>query len=378
MSLASSLYLSETHLIHENLSCSADRVLVEEINSILNQRILLNGDKSTVLSKLDLLFSSLCAQALTSLEYAFFDELHELCITRLEAEFRFKNSLSSSEIQNWMNQRVAYVTTLSSASITLLRFLTALKRRKLKQRAKLGMRSRIELTIDSGLTIYLATVVLQVAMRQAGVFKHLSKSFSEDLKVVGAALEHSIAGSTWWQSSTAEFGGTNTDYAHFDEAIERPKAIVYLSEVDHQTGPTEFFPGLFEILDLTPLQEVVSRVILNVGRRPSSALYPHLKDFENLSTSPTFRQMFFRLPAEMRFNSHFGWDVPKSHDVVNEFMTRRITVAGGRGTSLIFDGGRVVHRGGLIRNGERTVFQVVFGLSRVGFLKAAASQLRRI
>lgn len=376
MSLASSLYLSETHLLHGDVSCTVDRVLVEEINLMLNQERLLDGDKSKVLSNFDRLFSSLCAQALTSLECAFLEELREHCITRLEAEFRFKKRLSSSEIQRWMNQRVAYVAKLSSTSVILLRLVTVFKRKQLQQRARLGQRKRTELTIDSGLTIYLARAVLQRAMRQAGVLRNLTSSFSKDVKVVGAGLELSIAGSTWWQSSTVEFGGINTDYAHFDEAIESPKAIVYLSEVGNDTGPTEYYPGLFESLGLTPLQELVSRVILSVGSNPSSALHQHFKGHEKLSSAPIFRNLFLRLPAEMRFNSHFGWDVPPKHELINEFMTRKHTVTGGPGTSLIFDGGRIVHRGGLIRKGERLVFQVVFGLNRGGLLRAAMARFQ--
>ena len=377
-SLGSSIYLTDSNENVENASRKLNRTTVAELNLLLRSqsRDRVENEREA-LRLLDELFESLTTQACSPLEQSFYSELNQLCSMRLGRECDFKLRLNESEMTSWEQNRIAFTTTLSRFWITLIKFVTITKRRLLHKRVQLGFRGRSQLTVDSGLTIFLTTAVLQRAFRHSGVLDSLGTSFSTKIKVIGAALEISAVGSTWWRSSIDDCGGVETDYGHFDEAIERPKAIVYLSDVGPDSGPTEYFPGLFETLKLTPLQELVSRVVLNVGADPKSALHPHTRGFRMRSAAPMFRYLFSQLPVEMRFNSHFGWDVPSTHPLRREFSNRRTQVIGDAGTTLVFDGGRVVHRGGLIRDGERLVLQVVFGLDRGSFQKSVLSWLKK-
>jgi len=374
-SIADSIYVSEEPV---DKSWIVDQQLVAELNLSLYQlKIKNDSSESLALSQLDQLFESLIAQVETPMENRFVSDIHEFCRARLKEELRFKQKLSPDQFRCWTNERIAYVANLDPLYVSLLKFLTVFKRKHLEQRARQGLQKRTDLTVDSGITIFLSSIVLEFAMRNAGVLERLKLSFSNDLKVIGAALELSVSGSTWWRSSSKEFGGINTDYAHFDEAIESPKAIVYLSHVGSESGPTEFYPGLFESLGLTPLQELVSRVIGRVDNNRRLVFCKESQYSEIPSHATDFRSLLFRLPAELRFISHFGWDVPESHKLESEFISKKNTVLGGPGTALIFDGGRVVHRGGLIRTGERAVFQVVFGHNRSRFFRSVLSRLRR-
>lgn len=378
MSIGSSIYQLENDLNRKSSACKVNDGTAAELNRLLRQKLHVSlSDQKTVLTLLDQLFESLLAQADSPLEREFIAELHDLCRERLTSEQAFKLSLTSSELDSWSKNRIAYTSEVNSFWMVILKILTIFKRRLLKERVALGQRGRTDLTVDSGFVIFLATVALNSALERAGILEKLSQCFSTRLKVVGAALEISAAGSTWWKASNEDSGGIDTDYSHYDEAIEHPKAIVYLSDVGVDAGPTEYFPGLFEVLELTPLQELVSRVVLNVGSDPRSSIYPHFQGFEQRSASPVFRDLFSRLPEQMRFNSHFGWDVPHTHPLRQEFRDRRIQVTGRSGTVLVFDGGRVVHRGGLIQRGERVVFQVVFGLADGGIMRYALSRFRR-
>lgn len=336
--------------------------MLNELNSVLGHHKSLDLlAYRRAIELLGQIFDALRSQSENTLEHNFLSELFEQCDKRMRADLDFKMSLRASQSQSYYDDRVAFTTQLGPLDVRILLLLTAFHRRKLLKRARLGLRNREDLTKDSGLVMYLTSCLLTTSMRRSGVLKTLRESFSSDLKVVGSALEVGIAGSTWWKTSDSAAGGIRTDYAHYDEAIERPKAIVYLSDVDEDSGPTEYFQGLFETLKLTPIQELVGRVILNVGSDPRSNLFSHFSTYPRRSASPVFRRLFFRLPLGLRFNSHFGWDIPVAHEIISEFDTRRVTVTGGPGVTLVFDGGRVIHRGGLIQRGTRVVLQVVFG-----------------
>jgi hypothetical protein len=66
------------------------------------------------------------------------------------------------------------------------------------------------------------------------------------------------------------------------------------------------------------------------------------------------------LPRELRFNSHFGWDVMPGGELESRMKAEEIVMTGPAGKFIVFDGSQLLHRGGLIEAGERVVLQVVF------------------
>jgi hypothetical protein len=66
------------------------------------------------------------------------------------------------------------------------------------------------------------------------------------------------------------------------------------------------------------------------------------------------------LPESLRFNSHFGWDILAESELESVIADREEVMLGGPGKFVVFDGSRLLHRGGLIEEGERLVLQVIF------------------
>ena len=66
------------------------------------------------------------------------------------------------------------------------------------------------------------------------------------------------------------------------------------------------------------------------------------------------------LPSELRFNSHFGWDVMPGSELESVMKSEELVMTGPAGKFIVFDGSQLLHRGGLIEAGERIVLQVVF------------------
>lgn len=204
--------------------------------------------------------------------------------------------------------------------------------------------------------------VLNREFKKLGVLDVMSAYLGRKLRVTGLSLELSVPQSGWWHNHLPSIArGPHTLYAHLDESISYPKAIIYLTNVSPKNGPTSCYPGVFEDLGLNPLQELIGRVVGVVGSTKGSPLADYYsKQYHQSVGSQNFRKHFMRLPSEMRFNSHFGWDVMPDSSLERTLVDREVQVIGGAGTFIAFDGSRLLHRGGLIDVEDRLVLQVVF------------------
>ena len=60
-------------------------------------------------------------------------------------------------------------------------------------------------------------------------------------------------------------------------------------------------------------------------------------------------------------NSHFGWDVQPNSNLEKKLVGCEKVMLGQAGKFIIFDGARLLHRGGMVQHGERVALQVIFG-----------------
>jgi hypothetical protein len=341
---------------------SAPIELTEEINFLLRESVRVQSDNDKRLrTSIEKLNRVLLAQSESNHQAAFISELFSHCSSRLDAEIQFLKELHPQQIRAREDPVTFQQIKLSHRQIKILELLIAAKRRQLVARMAEGCRQRADLTIDSGLTVYCVRLILQLMLMTSGVLRHLEKTFPRRMRVTGVAVELSAPGSSWWKSHSDEVGTSETDYIHFDEALEAPKAILYMSSVQPHNGPTEFFPGLIEHMKISPLQQLIGRVVGNIGNSPSSIFRDTSEVPGQITSSPLIRRLFWTLPQSLRFNSHFGWDIPSGHSIVQEVNCRRVVLIGESGTLSLFDGSRIAHRGGLIQSGERIVLQIVFG-----------------
>lgn len=231
-----------------------------------------------------------------------------------------------------------------------------------RENAKKGALKRADLSSNRGATIRKICKELNLQFRELGVFDAMGAYWGKKFRVSGLALELSVPQSGWWQNHLPSLvRGPHTLYAHFDESKSYPKAIVYLSDVDFRNGPTSCYPNVYDNLNLNPLKELIGRVVGVVGGSKDSALNNYYsKQYHQSVGSENFRKHFMRLPKEMRFNSHFGWDVMPESPLEKCLVEDEIKVIGGAGTFIVFDGSRLLHRGGLIESGERIALQVIF------------------
>lgn len=319
------------------------------------------------LTALQAAFAELAQQAADDRERRFLAELQGECARLAREEFDFYRSRSrrprGSRLATNLTTDQHFFGMLPSQAVDEIRSVAKDDLVSLRANAKSGKLTRENLTVSSGPTVKRITKVLNRAFRSLGVLAAVSEYAGRPMRVRGAAFELSVPQSVWWRNAFAELPRPpHTLYAHLDESIAVPKAIVYLSDVGPTHGPTSCYPGVHRKLDLNPMQAIVGRVIANVGASPASPLYGYYdRAYHQAMSSPQFRRHFMRLPAELRFNSHFGWDVQPESQLETEMVDAETPMLGKAGTFIVFDGGNLVHRGGLIEAEERIALQVIFG-----------------
>ncbi len=312
------------------------------------------------------------------LEHAFISELKACAENMVSSHINFYTScLNLNKLRIFQFEQIekcffqGFITPSTMAAITKS---TKIDFRALKDAALHGKTDRQSLSRNSGLKIRQLIKALNREFKRNGILDQLSEIFPGSIKVVGAAVELSVPHAEWWSHSDVQIKAPKTLYAHLDEGIDAPKAIVYLSDVKESNGPFSYFPDIYEKLNLTGIQSVVGRCITNVGSHKNSVLYNAYGSSIRRTSSDLFRKHFMKLPAGLRFNSHFGWDVVSGSSLESQMIKSEVKVLGERGTFLVFDGGRTVHRGGLVEDGHRQAVQVIFGTMG---LRAHLGRLKR-
>lgn len=269
-----------------------------------------------------------------------------------------------------------FVSTLPEDAVSRIESLAAPEIARLRAVAASGQLKREALSVTDGPVVAGILRLLNDAFRQTGVLAAVSTYSGATMEVSGAALELSVPQADWWRNSMPKLRRPPTTmYAHVDESIDHPKAIVYLTDVGATNGPTSCYPGVWQALALHPLQELVGRVIGTVGANPDSPLYAYYgRQYHQSMASETARRHFMRLPPQLRFNSHFGWDVMPDGEMEALMQQRERVLTGPAGSFIVFDGATLLHRGGLIEEGERVVLQVIFSVA--GFKRKIVRKIR--
>ncbi len=305
----------------------------------------------------------------------FLVELFDHVETYLDDEFSFRTrvveSRFSDELGETLESEACYFGRLEERTLKQLSNLILQDMQLFRSRAAAGHMKRSDLSVNDGETVSKISSILNGEFKRNGTFHRISNYVGIRYSYVGVSLELSVSGSTWWKNAIEGVATPKTMYAHLDESIFAPKAIVYLSDVQEVNGPTSSYPHIYDQLKNNTLQDIIGRVIGSVGNSSTSKLHEYYsKSYHQSMSSRNFRRHFMKLPEALRFNSHFGWDILAGSELESQIAESEEVLLGPAGTFVVFDGSRLLHRGGLIEAGERIVLQVVFWPKPTFFDKA--------
>lgn len=324
----------------------------------INQLILKNqlGQSKIEVSKL---FGHMMKEA-DEYEKMFLSELEEKTQSLME-ELIANRQINNSD-ENLLKNSKFLIENLRKSTIERINLLAKKDIESIRKKIAQGARTREEKTISNGKDLLKIVRILNKEFHRNGVLDIVSDFMGFSYQVGGAALEVSVPNNLWWQNAQEGIDRPpETLYAHLDESLKNPKAIVYLSDVGVKNGPTSYYPGIYEAMNLSALQEIIGRAIgTGIGSLNNKLNSYYKSKYYQTTGSIKFREHFMRLPPELRFNSHFGWDViPNSPLEKNMVESERFLISD-KGAYIVFDGSRLVHRGGLITEGERIVLQLIF------------------
>lgn len=331
------------------------------------------ASRQSCLAMLDAVFDALKGQVSDAHEAGFLEELQGESRRLLAEELDHLHAASTRQFVRFASPAVQddamrlatdrhYFGALREPVVKEILALGADEVATLRARAAAGRLTRDDLSFNSGPVIRRIVRVLNREFRSLGVLDAVGAYLGRRASVTGLALELSVPQADWWTNPLEGMARPpRTLYAHLDESISLPKSIVYLSDVDASNGPTSCYRHAYEGLGLRPLQAIVGRILANVGNGKDSPLREYYgRQYHRPMSSERFREHFMRLPAAMRFNSHLGWDVDPDSELERALTECERTMTGRAGTFIVFDGARLLHRGGMVQQSERLALQVIF------------------
>lgn len=318
------------------------------------------------------LFAGLAAQTSDTHEQRFLEELQAECKRLLLEELKgyasakLRDAVAFTGLQNQSDalqliRDRCYFGRLSPSVAPELLAIGAGELAGFRENARQGRVTRDDLSANSGPAVRKIMQALNREFQSQGVLDAVSAYAGSRMSVTALALELSVPQATWWANIFDSLErAPSTLYAHVDESIVYPKSIVYLTEVNEQNGPTGAYVQAMQAMALNPLQEMIGRVVGNVGNGPGSPLRDYYgKKYHQSMSSARFRAHFMRLPSALRFNSHVGWDVCPGSELERSLEQCEKKMVGAPGTFIVFDGARLLHRGGMVQDGERIALQVI-------------------
>ncbi|WP_019198162.1 phytanoyl-CoA dioxygenase family protein [Afipia birgiae] len=199
--------------------------------------------------------------------------------------------------------------------------------------------------------------------RREGILDGLSSYVGSNVNFSGFALEYSYARQKWWRGVYSDIGlaDSNATYMHYDKGSRDPKAIIAITDVTEENGPTSFVRGSHKQNRSTFLHFMMTA--LDYGFQAEESHPAVGANYRPRFASERYRRELLSLPTALQGSSHFGDDVLDGTALSDELLRNEIRMTKDVGNCIVFDGNYGIHRGALVRSGERFVFQVIFDIA---------------
>ncbi|MBT8534594.1 phytanoyl-CoA dioxygenase family protein [Polynucleobacter paneuropaeus] len=273
-------------------------------------------------------------------------------------EYKSKTlSEGGKEQLSLMQNQGMYIADLPSNAYALIRELALKHRAELRQRALSDPMNRSVINIPFNSELWNA---IKLASREAGIFDVLSEFKKNQMTLLGAGLEYSCSEQNWHQNLYSDVGLADGPlrYLHIDEGECLPKSMIYITPVSEENGPTRAIPqsnlwGKSEFI--VHMHKALDNV---AGCR--YAKYVSKSHYRPIARHAELRRIFMGLPKPFQGSSHFGDDLLAGSEIANSLEKLETSYCSEGGDALVFDGPHLLHRGSLVKTGDRMALQVVY------------------
>lgn len=181
-------------------------------------------------------------------------------------------------------------------------------------------------------------------LERYGVLSGSSAHLRRQVRVAHLAPQINTPRTDFWTGRFADIGLADTacNYCHVDTAHNTTKMIIYLGEVGPESGPFSYVLGSHR-----------------TGRDFFDRLVRRAIDHSGLTaTDPAMRALFAALPRMLRRKGSFGQDLQDDHSIAEAILGNERRILSVESDCILFDPAGI-HRGGMVRRGERRIVGVV-------------------
>jgi hypothetical protein len=224
--------------------------------------------------------------------------------------------------------------------------------------------------------------LINQALRQAEIFSLVDELSLNPMDFDYYALHLAHPYESWWKNCYADVGlpTSDTAYMHYDEDSNLIKMMVYLQPVDSTNSPFCVIPR-DEARVMPHVKELFFKRLDVYSRELVSKEDWATNYYRPIFSTPKHRREFLEIPVGMQGTSHFGDDILNGSVLSRELLAKEIKIVSKNANGAIFKGGTLIHRGGMVEQGERWALQLGFrarDLSLKGQMKRAVDKAKRV
>lgn len=183
---------------------------------------------------------------------------------------------------------------------------------------------------------------MEAALDEAGILSSVRNYLGCRAELRSIALQINDEQDRFWRAHFEDRGVPvpPTVFFHIDNTYGVVKAMFYLSEVGEANGPFSYVPGTHRV-DVSWFEALILRAV----------------DIW-IDVYPQERHLFAALPRTLRRKAKFGDDLDPADAHGKWLLDHERVMTSKDGDVFVFDV-KGVHRGGMVRSGERRVIQVM-------------------
>jgi ectoine hydroxylase-related dioxygenase (phytanoyl-CoA dioxygenase family) len=256
-----------------------------------------------------------------------------------------------------LQEQGMYITDLPADIYEDIRRLALEHRVELRQRALSDRFNRAVTNTPFNSPLWKA---IKCVAKEAGILDVLSELKQNRMTLLGAGLEYSCPEQSWYQNLYSDVGLTDSpmQYLHVDEGDCLPKSMIYVTPVDEENGATRAIPGSNRWEKSAFIFRMHKALDNIVGCRYAKFVYK--SNYRHLARHSELRSIFMELPKPFQGSSHFGDDVLVGTELADTLTKLEVPYLSQGGQALVFDGPNLLHRGSLVKSGERMALQVIY------------------
>jgi hypothetical protein len=221
--------------------------------------------------------------------------------------------------------------------------------------------------------------VLNEALEAQGYLEATNAFYGCQMQLLSANLVYSHDREIWWRDCYADQGLPTSPaaYFHHDQDWHQIKAVLYLSPATSDNGAFSYVEGGHRFRQGNALAHFYFHLVHAMDRSASEANTGTRSYYRRGFTDPALRAAFVALPRVLQGATHFGDDLHEDNPQTAALLARERIVESSSGNVVLFNGGDLLHRGGLVRRGERWSLQLMFGprVTRAEHLRTRAQHM---